>query len=120
MLSVSQPIVVRKQRRLPARRSEHRVCPDSLLGFGFFSTLARNCNSQHSFSSGSIIEGPNDLPDYDASSAAARHPHSGTQPATLFVIRSARATFPAPLGPVSFYKDNSALRLSLRQRTSPK
>src|SRR4030095_4865371 len=102
MLSVSRPVVVHTQRRLPARRSASRVGPDALLGFGFFSTLARGCNNRHSSSSESITEGPSDPPDCDASSVAAHHLHSGTHSATLCVTRSARAIFPAPLGPAWF------------------
>src|SRR5262249_22845961 len=120
MLSVSQPVVVHTQRRLPARRSGHRVCPDFLLGFGFFSTPARDGSNPHSSSSESITEDPNDPLDCDASSVAARHPHSGNQRATLCVIRLGRAAFPAPLVPASFCIDKLARWLSLRQRTGPK
>src|SRR5262245_57698037 len=120
MLFVSQPVVVRTQRRLPARRSGHRVGPDSFLGFRFFSTLVRDCNNRRSSSSESIKEGPNDLPDCDVSSVAARHLHVCTQSATICITRSGRATFPAPLVSASFCKDKSARRLSLRRRTAPK
>src|SRR5262245_28572130 len=98
MLFVSQPVVARTQRRLPARLSGRRACPDSLLKSDLFSTLARDCNSRHSSSSGSTTEDPTDLPDCDASSVAARHLHADTHLSTISVTRSGRATFLAPLG----------------------